>query len=88
VNSLSPRAPEQYCCPGCRGNRAFFDLIFRMVQAVDKDARTGEVRAARGEPYLEAAADGMLRMDVRCRSCGFEGPESMFIAEARRRPPY
>jgi hypothetical protein len=73
----------QYCCPNCHGNRARFALVFPLVQAVDKDPRSGRVTATVGEPVVERE-----RRSVRCRSCGFEGPESMFAAEARRRPLY
>lgn len=74
---------EQYCCPNCHGNRARFGLVFPLFQGVDKDPQTGRVMATVGEPCVEGD-----RCQVRCRSCGFEGPETMFTAEARRRPPY
>jgi hypothetical protein len=73
----------QFCCPNCHGNRARFALVFPLVQAIDKDPHSGRVLAAVGDPVVEQE-----RVLVRCRSCGFEGPESMFAAEARRRPPY
>jgi len=69
-----------YCCPNCHANRAYFALV---VQAVDKDPHSGRVTGVRGEPVIESG-----QRFVRCRSCGFHGPEGMFVAEARRRPPY
>ena len=73
----------QYCCPNCHANRAHFELVLQVVQAIDKDARTGQVTAVVGEPEIRTGA-----RTVCCRSCGFDGPEAMFIAEARLRPPY
>lgn len=81
-------ADAQYACPNCHGNRARFDLIRYMTQPIDKDPATGAVRAVLGEPEPDLDHDGAPRMSVRCRSCGFEAPESMFIAAARRQPLY
>jgi rubredoxin len=80
--------PQQYACPNCRGNRARFALIRPMVQPVDKDPWTGEIVAVLGEPTQDVDREGRPRLSVRCRSCGFEGPESMFVAQARRQRPY
>jgi predicted RNA-binding Zn-ribbon protein involved in translation (DUF1610 family) len=83
-----PDELQPYACPNCRGNRARFELIRYFVEPVDKDPLTGEIRAVLGEPVPDRDRSGAPRMSVRCRGCGYEGPESMFIAQARRQPPY
>ena len=86
--SDQPQPAQPYACPNCRGNRARFDLIRYYAEAVDKDPATGEIRAVLGEPTLDIDRTGAPRLIVRCPRCGFEGPESMFIAQARRQRPY
>lgn len=80
--------PEPYACPNCKGNRARFDLIRYIAEAVDKDPATGEIRSVLTEPAPDVDRSGQPRFTVRCRGCGFEGPESMFTAQARRQRPY
>jgi predicted RNA-binding Zn-ribbon protein involved in translation (DUF1610 family) len=87
-SAAMPNGAQPYACPNCRGNRARFALIRYLAEPVDKDPATGEIRQVLGEAAIDLDRGGEPRMLVRCRGCGFEGPESMFVAQARRQPMY
>ncbi len=75
-----------YLCPGCQGNRSRFELIFHLVQEVQKDPATGQVLYAADE-LLPLSRGDRPAMDVRCCVCQFTGHEGLFVKAARRNAP-
>lgn len=78
---------NRYCCPNCRSNRMTFDLFYRLVRRVRKDPHRGDIIDDPGAPQIVRRPDGEPELEVQCPYCWFRGPETMFVAGARRYPP-
>lgn len=73
-----------YLCPVCKANRAEFEIVYKLAQEISKDEETGETLYQSEELTALVREDGRPDVDVRCRLCGYAGPEAHFIGAARR----
>ena len=73
-----------YLCPVCKANRSEFQLVYKLLQEISKDEETGETLYQGDELTTLVRADGRPHVDVRCRRCGYIGPEPNFAGAALR----
>mgnify|MGYP001048270095 CR=1 FL=1 len=77
---------KRYLCPVCRGNRSRFEIVYKLVQEVQKDELTGEV-LFRSDELVTRLVGGRPDVDVRCARCGYTGSEASFARAAEREGP-
>lgn len=75
---------KPYLCPACRKNRKEFEIIYKLIQEVQKDERSGTIVFRGDELITPVSPKGHPDLDIRCGRCGYSGSETTFVKAAER----